>query len=231
MHFGVFRAILLQTQRFGCRKALFHLRASCLINSQLLKTTVMKEIFMFVFVNLALTAFGQDKHSYIQFDKLTEVVGTEYVVAAVENSGKMLDSNKNFLLFINTKTGESNRVDLPAGAGSAKLEQIKIDSLRINLFVVTGRNVDLNGKNGIDWEDPVQIVILTPDGKSKTQLTDNNFFVRTLTVNKSTGTLVVTGHYDSNNNNKYDKTDQSEIRLYDLKTQKLVNRVKSESMQ
>jgi hypothetical protein len=44
-------------------------------------------------------------------------------------------------------------------------------------------------------------------------------------VNKKTGTIVVTGHYDTNNNNKYDKTDKNEISIYDLKTLKLVSKI------
>jgi hypothetical protein len=83
----------------------------------------------------------------------------------------------------------------------------------------------LDGKNGIDWNDPTQIIILSPDGKTKTQLTDNKFFVRTWTVNKLSGTIVVTGHYDTNNNNKYDKTDKNEIHVYALKTLKLINKI------
>ena len=51
-------------------------------------------------------------------------------------------------------------------------------------------------------------------GKEMTQLTEDKFFV----VNTQTGKLVVAGYYDTNNNNKYDKTDKDEILIYDLKT-------------
>ncbi|MBB6239818.1 hypothetical protein HDC90_004480 [Pedobacter sp. AK013] len=44
-------------------------------------------------------------------------------------------------------------------------------------------------------------------------------------MNKQTGTIVVTGHTDTNNNNKYDKTDKSEILIYDLKTLKQINKI------
>lgn len=54
-------------------------------------------------------------------------------------------------------------------------------------------------------------------GKEMTQLTEDKFFV----VNTQTGKLVVAGYYDTNNNNKYDKTDKDEILIYDLKTLKL----------
>ncbi|WP_188533782.1 hypothetical protein [Bacteroides luhongzhouii] len=58
-----------------------------------------------------------------------------------------------------------------------------------------------------------------------TQLTEDKFFVRTGTVNTQTGKLVVAGYYDTNNNNKYDKTDKDEILIYDLKTLKLASRI------
>jgi hypothetical protein len=185
----------------------------------------MKNILIIALTILTLNAYGQDKYNYVHFNKLTEIEGTEYVIASIENRGKVLETKSKYLLFINTKTGETKQVDFPSDAGIGKLEQIKIDSLKINLVIVAARTVDLDGKSGIDWNDPTQIIILSPDGSEKTQLTDNKFFVRTWTVNKFAGTIVITGHYDTNNNNKYDKTDKNEIHIYDLKTLKLISRI------
>ena len=185
----------------------------------------MKKILLIALITLTLTAYGQDKYNYVHFNKLTEVVGTEYVIASIENRGKSFVTKSRYLLFINTKTGETNQVDFPNDAGIEKIEQVKIDSLEINLIVVSARTVDLDGKSGIDWNDPTQIMILTPDGKQKTQITNDKFFVRTWTVNKLTGTLVITGHFDTNNNNKYDKTDKNEIHIYDLIKKKLISKI------
>ncbi|MGV8093221.1 MAG: hypothetical protein AB2L24_15285 [Mangrovibacterium sp.] len=185
----------------------------------------MKKILLIALTILTLTSYGQDKYNYVHFNKLTEVVGTEYVIASIENWGKMLETKSRYLLFISTKTGETKQVDFPNDAGIVKLEQVKIDTFEINLIVVAARTVDLDGKSGIDWNDPTQIIILSSDGKEKTQLTDNKFFVRTWSINKLTGTIVITGHYDTNNNNKYDKTDKNEIHVYNLKTLKLINKI------
>ncbi len=173
----------------------------------------------------ALTSFGQDKYNYVHFNKLTEVTGTDYVIASIENWGKMLDAKGKYLLFINAKTGQSNQVDFPSDGFIEKIEQVRIDSLGINKIIVFARTVDLNNKNGVDWVDPQQILILSTDGKEKTQLTDSKLFVRTWVVNRQTGTIVVTGHYDSNNNNKYDKTDKNEILIYDLRTLGLIKKI------
>ncbi|MCO5240843.1 MAG: hypothetical protein M9904_12410 [Chitinophagaceae bacterium] len=185
----------------------------------------MKKILTITLIILTLTVYSQDKYNYVHFNKLTEVAGTEYVMASIEHWGKMLETKSNYLFFINTKTGSTNRVDFPHDAGIGKPEQIKIDSLAINVIVVSARTVDLNGKKGIDWNDPVQIIVLSADGKEKNQLTESKFFVNTWTVNKLTGRIVVTGYYDTNNNNKYDKTDKNEIHVYDLKTLQLVSKI------
>jgi len=185
----------------------------------------MRKILLIALAALTLTTYGQDKYNYVHFNKLTEVVGTEYVIASIENWGKMFETKSRYLLFLNTKTGETKQVDFPTDSWTEKLEQIKIDSLGINLIVVSARTVDLDGKSGIDWNDPTQIIVLSLDGKEKTQLTDSKFFVRTWIINKLTGTIVITGHYDTNNNNKYDKTDKNEIHVYDLKELKLINMI------
>lgn len=137
----------------------------------------------------------------------------------------MFETVSRYLLFINIKTGETSQVDFPSDAGIEEVKQIKVDSIDLNVISVSARTVDLDGKSGIDWNDPIQIIILSTDGKTKTQLTDNKFFARTWLVNKLTGTILVTGHYDTNNNNKYDKTDKNEILVYDLKTLKLFSKI------
>ena len=137
-----------------------------------------------------------------------------------------MDGLKNrYLLFINTKTGETNQVDFPNEGYFHNIEQVKIDDLGINEIVVAAQTVDLDGKKGIDWNDPTQLIILSTDGKERTQLTENKLFVRTWTVNKKTGTIVIAGHYDTNNNGKYDKTDKNEVGIYDLKTLRLIRKI------
>ncbi|MCH5716814.1 hypothetical protein [Niabella hibiscisoli] len=49
--------------------------------------------------------------------------------------------------------------------------------------------------------------------------------MRTWVVNKKAGTIVIAGHYDTNGNGKYDKTDKNEIGIYDLKTLKLIGKI------
>lgn len=185
----------------------------------------MKKILFIALTILSLNSFGQDKYNYIHFNRITEVVGTDYVIASIDNKGKMFATKNRYLLFINTNTGDTNQVNFSADAGIYNIEQIKIDSLNINLILISGKTIDLDGKNGIDWNDPTQIIILSTDGKIKTQLTDSKFFVRNWVVNKNSGKIVVTGHYDTNNNNKYDKTDKNEIQIFDLKTLKLINKI------
>lgn len=185
----------------------------------------MKKIFIILFFILPITLFSQSKYDYVHFNKLTEVQGTEYVISSIENRGKMLETKGKYLLFINTKTGKTSQVDFPGDGYIEKVEQIKIDSLNLNVIVVSAQTIDLNGKKGIDRKDPKQIIILSTDGKQRNQLTDDKFFVNTWIVNKQTGTIIITGYYDTNNNNKYDKTDKNKIFVYNLKTLELVSEI------
>lgn len=184
----------------------------------------MRNIILLTLSIFTISAYGQDKYNYTHFNKLTEVEGTEYVIASVENRGKSLTVKNRYLLFIDTKTGDTNRVSFSEDSKIIKVKQIKIDDLGINLILVAAKTHDLDGKNGINWNDPQQLLILSPNGKQKTQITENNFFVRSRVVNKQTGTIVITGHRDTNDNKKYDKTDKNEILVYDLAKMKLINK-------
>lgn len=185
----------------------------------------MKQLLLIVLTSLTLCSYCQDKYNYVHFNKLTEVAGTNYVIATIENVGKMFTTNSKYLLFINTQNGQTKQVDFPKDSHFEKIEQFKIDSLGINEIIISANTVDLDGKKGIGWNEPKQIIILSTDGQQKTQLTEDKFFVSTWTTNKQTGTIVITGYYDSNNNDKYDKTDKNEILIYDLKTLKLISKI------
>ena len=185
----------------------------------------MKQLFIIILTGLACFAHGQDKYNYVNFNNLTEIAGTEYVIATIENRGK-IETNSQYLLFINTQNGNTKQIDFPKDAYIDKIQQVKIDCLGINILFVAARTVNLDNNNkGIDWNDPQQIIILSTDGQERTQLTDDNFFVRTWIISNHTAAIVITGYYDTNNNGKYDKTDKSEIIIYDLKTLKLISRI------
>jgi hypothetical protein len=180
-----------------------------------------KNVIVVTLIILSFIAYGQDKHNHVYFNKLTDIEGTAYVLASIENWGKMLTTNSKYLLFINTETGDTNKVEFPNDGYVREIKQIKIDNLQINRIVVSAQTVDLDGKKGIDWNDPQQIIVLSTDGLERTQLTDDKFFSRTWTWNELTGKIVITGYYDTNYNGKYDKTDKDEILVYDLLTLKL----------
>ena len=184
----------------------------------------MKKLLILLLVSISGFAFGQDKYNYVSFDKLTEVKGTEYVIASIENRGK-IETKSKYLLFINTKDGKTKQIDLPKDSYIRAVEQIQIAELDINKIILVAKTINLDGDKEIDWSDPQQIFILSTDGETKTQLTDDGFFVRTWATNEETGTITITGHYDSNSNGKYDKTDKNEILIFDLKTMELITKI------
>ncbi|TWW00844.1 hypothetical protein [Chitinophaga pinensis] len=172
-------------------------------------SVVAKLILGLVFSTLSVATYAQDKYSYVYFNKMTEVTGTEYVIASIYDMGKTFMARDPRLLFINTKNGHTKQVEFPGGGYWHSITQVRIDSLQINRIVLEAQTVDLDHRKGISWTDPTQLVVISPDGEEKVQLTEDSFFVRTWIVNNQTGTVTVTGHYDTNDNGKYDKTDKT----------------------
>lgn len=185
----------------------------------------MKNFLTLILTTLTLSVFGQNKYDYVHFNKLTEVEGTDYVIASIDNRSKFAESKSKHLLFIDTKNGSTTQVDFPGDGYLGQAEQVKIDHLEINQIIVAAKSVDLDGKSGIDWSDPQQIFVISVDGKMKKQLTEDKFFTQTWTVNQQTGMIVISGHYDSNKNGKYDKTDKNEILIFNLKTLELTKKI------
>lgn len=95
----------------------------------------MKHYITFLLFTLTLSVFGQDKYDYIQFNKLTEVKGTDYIIASIENKSKMAESKNKYLLFINTKNGSSTQVHFPGDGYIGQVEQVKIDNLEWSLLL------------------------------------------------------------------------------------------------
>ncbi len=191
----------------------------------MIKICTMKQCAISLMLFLTLNTFSQDKSSYIVYNKLTEISGTEFVVASIENYGKGFFAKGEHLLFINTKNGESKKTEFPKDAQIYRIEQIRIDSLSINNIIVVAKTINTNGDKGIDWKDPQQVFVFSPDGKQLAQLTDNNFFSSAWVINRHTGTIIISGHYDTNKNGENNKTDKDEVLIFDLKSYKLVGKI------
>lgn len=185
----------------------------------------MKHILMLLSITLTIGVNAQTKAVYKPYNSIVELKGTSYVIATKNNWNKFSAPDEKSMLFINTLNGDTNRVQLSASGYYTEFKQIKLDSLDINLVIATDRTVDLNNKSGINWDDPEQLFAISTDGKVKTQLTENGFFVNTWTVNSQTGYLVVSGYLELNNNNKFDHVEKNELLIFDLKTLKLLRRI------
>lgn len=186
----------------------------------------MKHILMLIFSVLTISVYGQDKSNYVYYNKLTEITGTDYALATIEHLGKMFTTQSQYLLFINTRTGEPKQIDFPKDAYIRDVEQIRIDSLQLNKILVVAKTVNLdNDKKGIDGSDPSTILLFSTDGQEKKQLTEDKFYAHTWVLNRQTGAIVVTGYYDSNNSGKYEKTDINQILVFDLKSGSLIKKI------
>lgn len=174
---------------------------------------------------LPLTLQAQDKKvEYVNYDRLIEVEESEYVIATATNTSKAGTSSA-YVQFVNTLTGEVKEIDMPKGAHIGNVQHIKMDRLGIDRIVMTGRTVDLdNGKGGITWHDPQQIIVFSVDGKQQVKVTDDNFFAGTWMIDQQTGRMVLTGHRDTNQNEKLDHEDKNEILVFDLKAMSMVRK-------
>lgn len=167
-----------------------------------------------------LTVFSQSKDN-IEYRDLTTIEGTDFVVASAVRFSKADAPDNRILLFINTKTGQTRKVEFEGEGYPGKVKQVKIDAFGINKIIVAGQTI---GKFSKAWNAPSRLMVFSADGNEKTTLTEASFFVKTWEVNDNTATIVVSGEYDSNGNGKSDKTDRNEIHVYDLNTLKLLHR-------
>jgi hypothetical protein len=127
-------------------------------------------------------------------------------------------------MFINTRTGETRKVEFPKDAALSSIKHLRYDSIGVNRLMVVGRTVDLNDKAGINYNDPQQIIILSTDGKEKTTITEDGYYVKHYYISPIHGTITILGYYDSNSNGHLDRSDKSETLVYDLKKMKLLSK-------
>ena len=196
---------------------------SCTFN---LNFTIMKIFLLFLLTVVAIGANAQDKSGPVIYHNLIPVEGTEFVIASEAPQFKAAEEpDQKALLFINTVTGETTRVNFQKEALLGKMEQVRLDSLGINMMLLSARTVNANNNKSIDYNDPQQLIAISPDGRKKVQITEDRFFVVSYAINKKNGVLVVTGFSDINKNGKRDAPDKGEILLYDMKGLVLVKRI------
>jgi len=172
-------------------------------------------------------SFTESETSY-EYNKFIHLKGTEFSVATIEsytNRSSFSSSSeryvKSILLFINTMTGNNKLIEFAEETQLGIIQQIKFDDLGINLLLVVVNNVSLGNKKDSDWRDSKQIFVFSPSGDNMKQLTEDNFYVYSFSINEYTGTLIVSGYFDKNRNLKRDKEEKNEILLFDLKTRTL----------
>lgn len=185
----------------------------------------MKIALFVVFSAISLLACAQGKLEHVGYNQILELKGTPYVLAYYTMIGKMYKPKSRHLLFINTQNGDTCQVNFSRKSEIAAIEQVKMDTLGINKVLVRAKIKDLDGKNGIDRNDPTCVLVFSCDGKTRKQLTDDNFWVGSWATNRQSGTITITGHVDSNGNKKHDEADKNEILVYDLRTLTLLYRI------
>ena len=181
----------------------------------------MKKLILTLIIScLVINTNAQSSKTIYEYNNFIHLKETVFSVATVGNYSK-LGIMQSSLLFINTLTGDTKQIEFAEGARLGIIQQVKIDSLEINLVLVVANTVSLDDKKDIDWRDPRQIFMFSPNGDNMKQLTEDNYYINSWTINEFTGTLIVSGYFDKNRNRKKDKDEHNEILLFDLKTGKL----------
>lgn len=184
----------------------------------------MQKILLPALLLCSLASRAQDKSHQLHFNRLTAVEGTPFVIATMSTTGKMGMPESCSLSFIDTRNGTQQPVEISKGGHLDEIQQVKIDSLGINIIIVSARAVDADQKNGIDRNDSKQLLAISVDGKNKLMLTDSNLFVSAWIIHRHTGTITITGFYDSDQNGRRDAKDKGAILVYNLKDLTLVRK-------
>ena len=174
----------------------------------------MKKLLLLVLISLCVSVHGQEKKVQSQFNRLQTIKGSEFVIASMVNYGKLLKTNDS-LMIINSKTGQTTPVLFPQRISVSKIKQVRIKSMGINYLMVTAQTME---KDKSIFNYQAKLFLISIDGQTVRQITDDNFFTSDWVVNKQVGSIVITGQVDVNNNGKLDSSDKNKILIFDLKT-------------
>jgi len=174
----------------------------------------MKKLLLLVLISLCVSVHGQEKKVQSQFNRLQTIKDSEFVIASMVNYGKLLKTNDS-LMIINSKTGQTTPVLFPQRISVSKIKQVRIKSMGINYLMVTAQTME---KDKSIFNYQAKLFLISIDGQTVRQITDDNFFTSDWVVNKQVGSIVITGQVDVNNNGKLDSSDKNKILIFDLKT-------------
>lgn len=185
----------------------------------------MKQLSLLLLLCAAQMSFGQSMNFGWRDNGFTEVEGTSYVVKILQKTGKIMRVS-NDLQIIDTKDGSRTIVDFPEDASIHSVTQVKLDDKNLNKLIVTAKTVNLDQDKRIDYDDPLQVLVMTVDGKEKVRITEDRFYVQSWVVNKVTGCIVIAGHYDEDENGKINKEDVAETLVYDLVNMRMIKKLR-----
>ena len=163
---------------------------------------------------MSVSVHAQEMKVHIQFNRLQTIKDSEFEIASMVNYGKLLKTNDS-LMIINSKTGQTTPVLFPQRISISKIKQVRIKSKEINYLIVTAQTMEKD-KSIFNYQE--KLFLISIDGQTVRQITDDNFFASDWVVNKQVGSLVITGQVDVNKNGKLDTSDKNEILIFDLKT-------------
>jgi len=136
-----------------------------------------------VLINLSVSVHAQEMKVHIQFNRLQTIKDSEFEIASMVNYGKLLKTNDS-LMIINSKKGQTTPVLFPLRISISKIKQVRIKSKVINYLIVSAQTMEID--NSI-FNYHAKLFIISIEGQTVRQITDDNFFTSDWVVNKQVG--------------------------------------------
>ncbi|AKQ46807.1 hypothetical protein TH63_16120 [Rufibacter radiotolerans] len=168
-------------------------------------------------------AQGQGKYSP-QYNQLTVLDSTDMVVASIYSASKIsLGLGEEVgLLFINTRTGQSVRVELPPPFqidATALKESGRYRKERP--VIIIGGDKAWNQNDKLDSNDLRALFITTSTGQGLQQVSPKGEHLVHWKMQKTTNALTFITKADSNRDGKFDEKDVNKVYVFHLTEEKL----------
>jgi hypothetical protein len=168
-------------------------------------------------------AKGQGKFSP-QYNQLTVLDSTDMVVASIYSASKISVGlgEEVGLLFINTRTGQSVRVELPAPFQIEATAYKESGTYRKERpVVIIGGDKTWNQNDKLDSNDLRALFITTASGQGLQQVSPKGEHLVHWKMQKTTNALTFITKADSNKDNKFDEKDVNKVYVFHLTEEKL----------
>jgi len=190
--------------------------------SKLLKYTAMKRnLLLIMLIVCFLNASAQKITSYN--GEITQIEGTEFMVIQNHTKEKKVVLKKNqarYLIFVNTLSGDTTRMDFGRDVDQISCSRIQIDSLGIDKILVFSSEKNSKNEKIIGWKEYTDCYVCSLDGKYRVKINRKDYIIDKWIINDHTGTIITNGYDLEERKNTDHRRDI--LMLFSIKDMKLI---------